>query len=1164
MGNLFALPSVSSAKMDCPSQMFASFDLKHQGTLTLRELMSASAPGLVMPHSLPALYFFDDAKDGRITREEFTALVSFCQQEKKNVLDTICHDRALREIITRASAAGVKDCSAPGRTSFRRFSSYANVRSVFSRRDNPPDVPPVSHDDVPSPLQLSRSPSASSSHHRPPAYPQFPRNALSTDGYPCPGGDEHGQEHRTYSAGPASEPDFSDTDLCDEDSGRLPQGDAYKSDDVARDWEPPEGTLPGYGVDAADLHNLATTASGLSSSSSDDMSNEKLGNPDERRMGAEEFGLDDLAPLKNRTETAHDDSDSDETDSSDDDDSESDPNAMGAAVSRRLDAGAATCTVVETFEPLDAEFCTSIDAAVIERIAKLNIHKLADTLHREGSRKLFMQWLWKLVDFDSNGMITLEELRVFLEALGEDGIDLQELAFYKEAGVPLEECIMNEFDTTHTGVLDEDEFMVLADLVTREYEFWESRHLDRIGDYELGRTIGRGSSCVVRMGVHVQTHDRFAIKIIRKGKCADMGFIDREIQALKIVKHSHIVELEEVLESDENIFLAIELCGGGSLSDVLRLYPDERMPEGIARYYLRQVFEATAFCHQNGICHRDVRLDNVLLDNKGVVKITDFGHSKMYTPGWDFHSTMLVGSIHNLSPEQIAGQVYSGEKIDIWSTGVAMFTLLVGHPPFFDQDTAALLRNISTGSFEIPSFVSDEAADLIRCMIRVLPSERVPLSQLLVHPWFYTGNSRGPSMDVYSIPVDMFYCQRPDLAEIIMACTIHEHNLHFHLADALNPKSSPEDLRGQDWSLKCLSPQMDIKFAVSLFTKNPTTPGLPGSRSDATSRKLEMPNRPLATSKSTVDGMSECVGIISEPGQLSRAEKSFPAEMNKNTWDQMAIGHGSGQSEPRQFFDDRRRMTSNGATNGGHGHKRSKSLNGEDKLELQALGSNIQPVDSSPQRFADPGEFDAFPHQKVFPRKKMPEATRLFDSNRRIAAAAEAAKKLPGAPGRNLQRSFTFDNAAALSGKGKAERAQNCTENWSIARTLAQHPSKAHISPVARQVASGFSVQPTSGSDAITAYEQDCTQCIIGPEYGPVDYSPVDGSATFQPYIEVRLQSGETGLFLRICHKLKSICDTKLAAAAASQKQRSSGRRTASASISAFRRIASVRSIERR
>ncbi|KAK1864869.1 hypothetical protein I4F81_007405 [Pyropia yezoensis] len=495
---------------------------------------------------------------------------------------------------------------------------------------------------------------------------------------------------------------------------------------------------------------------------------------------------------------------------------------------------------------LDAKSVTALDAAVIEKVTRANIAKLADQLHTEGSREAFMQWLWRLVDSNGTGVVTLDELRVFLEALSEDGIDLEELVFYKERGVPLEERILNEFDTSHSGLLTRDEFMVLADLVTREYEFWENRHLDCIGDYELGRTVGRGSSGVVRAAIHVVTRRKFAVKIIKKGNCSDLSRLDREIQSLTVVQHPNVVSLEEVLDSEDNTFLVMTLCGGGSLIDIVRLYPEERMPEATARFYLRQLFDALAYCHANGICHRDVRLDNIMLGNSGVLKLTDFGHSGIYTPGWDLFSTSLVGSIFNLSPEQIAGRCYSGEKIDVWSAGVLVYCLLVGHPPFYDSDTRKLIDSITTGTFEIPSFVSPSAADFIRLMINVVPDDRPPLSTMRRHPWFLEGPENAPVMDVVTIPVDPLYKWRPDLAEMIMAGTIHEHNLHFHLSDTHNPKSCPADLRGQDWALKCLCPNMDIKFSVSLFTKEPTEMAVSTGRCPAS--RLRPPATPRARS----------------------------------------------------------------------------------------------------------------------------------------------------------------------------------------------------------------------------------------------------------------------------------------------------------------------------
>lgn len=749
------------------SALFHDMDVNHNGYLTLKDLMDTRSPAYKLPHSLPALYFFDEKKDGRLTVEEFTALVDYCHTEKRKVEQELLRDKSLRDLILRASQAGVKDCSVHGRTSYRRLSSYAKVWSVFSTPHDEPD--PSINGEPPPPCE-------------PPATdPPPPQTCEQNENPP------NTSSHSTCSSDASS--------LNEEEQEHEHEHQTENNDTVA-----------------PNNHDTTKSNSEHDENSENDEHDENVEN-DERNEHEEH---DEQKPC---TQSVHT------------------PCGVAMYSSQRQAelnhyiTGCETTTSSSTPDNecsstdddlLNPQNRTAIDVAVLENVVSASIHKLADLLHGDGSRGLFMDWLWALVDFNSSGVVTLEELRVFLAALSEDGIDLEELVFRKEGNEPLEVCIINEFDTTHAGLLSRDEFMVLADLVTKEYEFWENRHLDRIGDYELGRTIGRGSSGVVRLAFHVEKRQRFAIKIIKKGKCSDLSRLDREIQSLMSAKHKHIVALEQVLESETNIFIVMELCGGGSMIDIVRLYPEERMPEETARFFMRQVFQALEFCHSRGICHRDVRLENFMLDNAGNVKITDFGHSGMYQPNWDLFSTLLVGSVHNLSPEQIRAQVYSGEKIDIWSAGVAIYCLLIGHPPFMNPDVNMLMKDIVNCSYSIPDFVSENAADLIRCMIRETPEDRTSFHQLLQHPWFSDGPEYGPSMNVVVFPVDRFYVKRPDLAEMIFAMTIYQHNLHFHLGDTHHPKSTPDEFQGQDWTLKCLCPRNDIKFAVSLFTKPPT------------------------------------------------------------------------------------------------------------------------------------------------------------------------------------------------------------------------------------------------------------------------------------------------------------------------------------------------------
>jgi serine/threonine protein kinase/Ca2+-binding EF-hand superfamily protein len=1051
---------------DFKVHLFEGLDTKNEGCLSLKELMAATSLDVFMPHSLPALYFVDNEKDGRLTPEEFAELLRLCLKEKEHAQDIVCRDKNFRDVITRASAAGVKDCSIPCRTSFRRFYSYSNVLSVYDKNceEEPKPNENISYAAVYGECHTVGSSSSS------------PRSALTTSDDPAT------MRQRELKNTSAQQP-FDWISTAAEGS--------HARDEVRCGTDDERDSISDGGSDGDCEIGIRRNNDGVGASAVARVRNSSSNGVFEHTSGGIgtrlDGGGDGECSGSDSDRDKDSDSDCSSTSCSDGGDGDCDGNSkQDVTDSRRSNAenGDRTSPGSVRLEPLDADCSTAIDAAVVESVSRMHIHKLVDALQCEGAREEFMKWLWNLVDFNSSGVVTLEELKVFLQALREDGIDLEELAFYKERGVPLDECIINEFDTTHSGGLEQDEFMVFADLVTREYEYWESRHLDCIGDYKLGRTIGRGSSGVVRLGVHVDTHEKFAVKIIRKGRCADMSSVDREIQALKAGAHAHIVELVQVLESAENMFLILGLCGGGSLANIVQLYPDHRMPERTARFYVRQILEALAFCHEKGICHRDVRLDNILLDNAGMVKVTDFGHSKTFSVGWDLHSSTLVGSIYNLSPEQVAGQLYSGEKIDIWSTGVAVYCLLVGRPPFHDLDTVKLLENISSCTFLTPDFLSDEASDLVRCMIRASQDERLPLSQVLQHPWFYVDNDECPQMDVYKIAVDSFFIRRPDLAELIMAGTIHEHNLHFHLADKLNPTSSPEDLRGQDWSLKCLCPQMDIKFAVSFFSRPP----IDGTSSCGTSPR-RIPN---------VSSFSVLEDSCSPGPVVSRKEIFTLFEDDAVTED---------IDRPLQWLEctAKRRACDPSLT-------RSASLN---DCVCQDWSHSAVAQDCAPGYLP----IDAFPHRKVLPRKAVPEATRLFDSDVRIAAAAASAVPSVGpaaAQHSHLHRSVTMEGVVASSSES---RRRALVEGESIT-SLVQKTSKDILSP-------------RTGFDSKRASIREPTE--------------------FVPFIEVRLQCGESGLFLRICQKLKTICETKLAAAAESQRKRSQGRKTAAASIFAFR-----------
>eukprot|EP00013_Stygamoeba_regulata_P005879 CAMPEP_0177632930 /NCGR_PEP_ID=MMETSP0447-20121125/2566_1 /TAXON_ID=0 /ORGANISM="Stygamoeba regulata, Strain BSH-02190019" /LENGTH=729 /DNA_ID=CAMNT_0019134555 /DNA_START=116 /DNA_END=2302 /DNA_ORIENTATION=+ len=380
--------------------------------------------------------------------------------------------------------------------------------------------------------------------------------------------------------------------------------------------------------------------------------------------------------------------------------------------------------------------------------------KIAKALQNSGGRNKYMNWLYRLADVDHSGHISQEELHTFLNAISEDGIQLNRLVYGDDGGAPnseeakklLARRLMEEFDTGKTGFLTKDEFMVLADLVIECYGFDDKYGKRRekmvVGDYELRWKLGVGSYSTVYMGVNKHTKEEVAVKIIKKGKCSELSRIDVEIQAMLMLDHPHVVKLHSVFENADNIYFIMDLCGGGNLSDYVSIKP---LSEDLARYYMKELVDALRYCHSQGVCHRDLKIENLLLDDDGELKITDFGQAGIFSEGWDIFSTTLVGSLMHISPEQVAGLPYSGEKIDAWALGVVIYRLICQEPPFYDTVLPVMIEKIKSCIYTIPEFVSPECRDLLLRILQADPADRMPLDQIANHPWFL-GKHHLPSL----------------------------------------------------------------------------------------------------------------------------------------------------------------------------------------------------------------------------------------------------------------------------------------------------------------------------------------------------------------------------------------------------------------------------------
>ncbi|XP_043943760.1 NUAK family SNF1-like kinase 1 [Protopterus annectens] len=255
--------------------------------------------------------------------------------------------------------------------------------------------------------------------------------------------------------------------------------------------------------------------------------------------------------------------------------------------------------------------------------------------------------------------------------------------------------------------------------------------------YELQETLGKGTYGKVKRAVERFSGRVVAIKSIRKDKIKDdqdMIHIRREIEIMSSLNHPHIITIYEVFESKDKIVIVMEYASKGELYDYIN--ERRRLTERETRYFFRQIVSAVHYCHKNGIVHRDLKLENILVDENGNIKIADFGLSNLYHK--DKFLQTFCGSPLYASPEIVNGRPYRGPEVDSWALGVLLYTLVYGTMPFDGFDHKNLVRQISSGEYREPTQPSD-ARGLIRWMLMVNPERRATVEDIANHWWVNWG-----------------------------------------------------------------------------------------------------------------------------------------------------------------------------------------------------------------------------------------------------------------------------------------------------------------------------------------------------------------------------------------------------------------------------------------
>jgi len=255
--------------------------------------------------------------------------------------------------------------------------------------------------------------------------------------------------------------------------------------------------------------------------------------------------------------------------------------------------------------------------------------------------------------------------------------------------------------------------------------------------FTLGMNLGEGSYAKVKSAFWTQNHKRVAIKIINKKKAPKdfkTKFLPRELDIMKKLKHPHIIELYDIMQFNSKVYLVLEMAGHGDMLEYIKLrgaIPDEK---AAIMYY--QLAHAITYLHSLNIVHRDLKCENILLDAKNMVKVSDFGFSRNLAYG-DLSST-FCGSAAYAAPEILQGIPYIGAAYDVWSMGVILYIMVCGSMPYDDTNVKKMIRNQIDKKVSFPQRqrkLNHLAKELIHLMLEAKVELRVSMNDVLGHQW---------------------------------------------------------------------------------------------------------------------------------------------------------------------------------------------------------------------------------------------------------------------------------------------------------------------------------------------------------------------------------------------------------------------------------------------
>ena len=272
-----------------------------------------------------------------------------------------------------------------------------------------------------------------------------------------------------------------------------------------------------------------------------------------------------------------------------------------------------------------------------------------------------------------------------------------------------------------------------------EDNIYENDKKTSIDEYIITSELGIGSYASVKLGIHKETKNKFAIKIYNKNLINDdekKYTIKNEIFILNQLDNENIMKLYDVIETNRYLYLIMEYINGISLLDFIQKQKNHRIDENICKELFYQIVKGILYCQNKNICHRDIKLENILIINNKIIKIIDFGFAIKCNR--DEYQEFFCGTLYYMPPEIVNKQKYIPFYSDIWSLGVLLYTMIFGNFPFRANKEEELFELISEGNLIFPDDieVSDKVKNLLSKTIVIKPTKRISLEEMLNDPWF--------------------------------------------------------------------------------------------------------------------------------------------------------------------------------------------------------------------------------------------------------------------------------------------------------------------------------------------------------------------------------------------------------------------------------------------